>query len=183
MVTGECTYHLALFDPSSSDAEDLIRELLQKDPAKRLGVHRNIRAHPFFQDIDWVSVEALQMPPPHIPGMLLVSKVPQVTEIPHVHDSNDMGYEEEDASGYLPRLILYDFQIQKRQLYLTDLRCKFQTHLIDVQASHKHCELLPCASPYHKNIVDVSIPDGNKFMPPPFFITKDDGLLPPSQEH
>ncbi|XP_077123634.1 protein kinase C delta type-like [Ranitomeya variabilis] len=68
MVTGECTYHPALFDPSSSDAEDLIRELLQKDPAKRLGVHRNIRAHPFFQDIDWVSVEALQMPPPHIPG-------------------------------------------------------------------------------------------------------------------
>ncbi|CAJ0952679.1 unnamed protein product [Ranitomeya imitator] len=69
MVTGECTYHPALFDPSSSDAEDLIRELLQKDPAKRLGVHRNIRAHPFFQDIDWVSVEALQMPPPHIPGV------------------------------------------------------------------------------------------------------------------
>ncbi|CAJ0966123.1 unnamed protein product, partial [Ranitomeya imitator] len=66
--TGECTYHPALFHPSSSDAEDLIRELLQKDPAKRLGVHRNIRAHPFFQDIDWVSVEALQMPPPHIPG-------------------------------------------------------------------------------------------------------------------
>ncbi|CAJ0931138.1 unnamed protein product, partial [Ranitomeya imitator] len=69
MVTGECTYHPALFHPSSSDAEDLIRELLQKDPAKRLGVHRNIRAHPFFQDIDWVSVEALQMPPPHIPGL------------------------------------------------------------------------------------------------------------------
>ncbi|CAJ0932447.1 unnamed protein product, partial [Ranitomeya imitator] len=46
MVTGECTYHPALFHPSSSDAEDLIRE-----------------------DIDWVSVEALQMPPPHIPGL------------------------------------------------------------------------------------------------------------------
>ncbi|XP_073522835.1 probable serine/threonine-protein kinase DDB_G0277449 [Phyllobates terribilis] len=67
MVTGECTYHPALFDTSSSGAEDIIRELLQRDPAKRLGVHRNIRDHPFFQHIDWVSVEALQMPPPHIP--------------------------------------------------------------------------------------------------------------------
>ncbi|XP_069621460.1 protein kinase C delta type-like [Ranitomeya imitator] len=42
-------------------------ELLQEDPVQRLGVNDNIREHPFFQEIDWVSVEALRMAPPYIP--------------------------------------------------------------------------------------------------------------------
>ncbi|XP_071979541.1 protein kinase C delta type-like [Engystomops pustulosus] len=67
MLTSKCKYHPALYDASSSGAKDIIRKLLRKDPAKRLGVHRNIRSHRFFQHIDWVSVEALRMPPPHIP--------------------------------------------------------------------------------------------------------------------
>ncbi|XP_040271315.1 protein kinase C delta type-like [Bufo bufo] len=73
MITSKCTYHPTLFDTTRSIAEDIIKELLQRDPAKRLGVHGNIRGHQFFQHIDWVSVEALQMPPPHIP----VPSVPQ----------------------------------------------------------------------------------------------------------
>ncbi|XP_044124907.1 protein kinase C delta type-like [Bufo gargarizans] len=73
MITSECTYNPKLFDTTHSIAEDIIKELLQKDPAKRLGVHGNIRGHHFFQHIDWVSVEALQMPPPHIP----VPSIPQ----------------------------------------------------------------------------------------------------------
>ncbi|XP_044130314.1 protein kinase C delta type-like [Bufo gargarizans] len=56
-----------------SGAKDIIKKLLLRDPAKRLGVHGNIRGHHFFQHIDWVSVEALQMPPPHIP----VPSIPQ----------------------------------------------------------------------------------------------------------
>ncbi|XP_069618490.1 protein kinase C delta type-like [Ranitomeya imitator] len=42
-------------------------ELLQEDPVQRVGVNDNIREHPFFQGIDWVSVEALRMAPPYIP--------------------------------------------------------------------------------------------------------------------
>ncbi|XP_044152371.1 protein kinase C delta type-like [Bufo gargarizans] len=57
-----------------SGAKDIIKKLLLKDPAKRLGVHGNIRGHRFFQHIDWVSVEALRMPPPHIP----VPSIPQL---------------------------------------------------------------------------------------------------------
>ncbi|KAM4045325.1 protein kinase C delta type-like, partial [Anomaloglossus baeobatrachus] len=66
MVTSVCTYHLTL-DEASSGIDDIITQLLQKDPARRLGVNGNIREHRFFQCIDWVSVEALKVPPPHIP--------------------------------------------------------------------------------------------------------------------
>ncbi|XP_044132960.1 protein kinase C delta type-like [Bufo gargarizans] len=62
MITSQRTYH-----PARSGAKDIIKKLLQRDPAKRLGVHGNIRGHHFFQHIDWVSVEALRMTPPHIP--------------------------------------------------------------------------------------------------------------------
>ncbi|XP_071995593.1 protein kinase C delta type-like [Engystomops pustulosus] len=67
MVTSSFRYHPSLFDESNSGARDIILQLLLKDPAKRLGVNGNIRKHPFFQCIQWVSVEALRMPPPHIP--------------------------------------------------------------------------------------------------------------------
>ncbi|XP_040271533.1 protein kinase C delta type-like [Bufo bufo] len=67
IITSECTYNPALFDKTHSGAKDIIKKLLQKHPAKRLGVHGNIRGHHFFQHIDWVSVEALRMAPPHIP--------------------------------------------------------------------------------------------------------------------
>ncbi|CAJ0931621.1 unnamed protein product [Ranitomeya imitator] len=66
MVISECTYHLTL-EEASSGIDDIIKQLLEKDPARRLGVHGNIREHVFFQCIDWVSLEALKVPPPHIP--------------------------------------------------------------------------------------------------------------------
>ncbi|XP_069823925.1 protein kinase C delta type-like [Dendropsophus ebraccatus] len=77
MVTGRREYHPALFDDTSSGAEDFIIQLLQRDPAQRLGVAQNIREHPFFQCIDWVSVEALGMTPPNNPEVSKPSKKPQ----------------------------------------------------------------------------------------------------------
>ncbi|KAM4034544.1 LOW QUALITY PROTEIN: protein kinase C delta type-like [Anomaloglossus baeobatrachus] len=66
MVTDECAYHQTL-DDKSSGIRNIIKQLLQKDPASRLGANGNIRKHKFFQRINWVSVEALKLPPPHIP--------------------------------------------------------------------------------------------------------------------
>ncbi|KAM4034535.1 LOW QUALITY PROTEIN: protein kinase C delta type-like [Anomaloglossus baeobatrachus] len=66
MVMGKSTDHQILNDKSSGIG-DILKQLLQRDPALRLGATGNIRAHRFFQCIDWVSVEALKMPPPHIP--------------------------------------------------------------------------------------------------------------------
>ncbi|XP_077117052.1 protein kinase C delta type-like isoform X2 [Ranitomeya variabilis] len=67
MLTSFSTYDPTVFDESSSGAKDIIEQLLQEDPVQRLGVHGDIREHPFFQRIDWVSVEALRMAPPYIP--------------------------------------------------------------------------------------------------------------------
>ncbi|KAM4034541.1 LOW QUALITY PROTEIN: protein kinase C delta type-like [Anomaloglossus baeobatrachus] len=67
MVTDQCAYHQTL-DDKSSGIRNIIKQLLQKDPASRLGVNGNIRKHKFFQRINWVSVEVLKLPPPHIPA-------------------------------------------------------------------------------------------------------------------
>ncbi|CAJ0947583.1 unnamed protein product, partial [Ranitomeya imitator] len=67
MITGQREYDPTLFNETSSGASDIIKQLLLEDPAKRLGVNEDIRKHHFFQSIDWVSVETLRMPPPHVP--------------------------------------------------------------------------------------------------------------------
>ncbi|KAM3936053.1 protein kinase C delta type-like [Leptodactylus fuscus] len=67
MLTSEYMYHPTQYTSMPSGAEDIIKELLLKDPAKRLGANGNIRSHEFFENIHWVSVEALRMPPPYIP--------------------------------------------------------------------------------------------------------------------
>ncbi|KAM3936066.1 LOW QUALITY PROTEIN: protein kinase C delta type-like [Leptodactylus fuscus] len=67
MLTSEHTYNPTLYSSMPSGAEDIITQLLLKDPSKRLGVNGNIRSHQFFENIHWLSVEALRMPPPHIP--------------------------------------------------------------------------------------------------------------------
>ena len=65
---------------ASPEARDLIRGLLQRDPAKRLGSRRvgeghpapptglsEVQAHPFFAGIDWAALEALELQPPFKP--------------------------------------------------------------------------------------------------------------------
>ncbi|XP_072000658.1 protein kinase C delta type-like [Engystomops pustulosus] len=51
-------------DDESSGFDNIMTQLLQKDPASRLGVNGNIRQHRFFQRVLWESVESLQVPPP-----------------------------------------------------------------------------------------------------------------------
>ncbi|KAM3915694.1 protein kinase C delta type-like [Leptodactylus fuscus] len=55
--------------PTSLDAQlkDLLIQLLQKDPEKRLGVNKNIRDHPFFNIICWEELEMRRAQPPFTP--------------------------------------------------------------------------------------------------------------------
>ncbi|KAM3915693.1 protein kinase C theta type-like [Leptodactylus fuscus] len=55
--------------PTSLDAQlkDLLIQLLQKDPEKRLGVNNNIRDHPFFNIICWEELEMRRAQPPFTP--------------------------------------------------------------------------------------------------------------------
>ncbi|OCT84440.1 hypothetical protein XELAEV_18022594mg [Xenopus laevis] len=55
---------LELPDWLSTEMSDLIRKLLNKDPAKRLGVNGNIREHPAFSTINWEELENMRVAPP-----------------------------------------------------------------------------------------------------------------------
>ncbi|XP_041435994.1 protein kinase C delta type-like [Xenopus laevis] len=51
----------------SEELQDLLQQLLMKNPDERLGCNGNIREHPFFHSIDWVQLEKLNVPPPSKP--------------------------------------------------------------------------------------------------------------------
>lgn len=52
-------------DPFDPDAQSIIERFLVRDPSSRLGAKENgveeIKAHPFFQDIDWFKLEHRQI--------------------------------------------------------------------------------------------------------------------------
>jgi len=66
-------------DEMSEDAQDLINQLLNPDPALRLGANGvdEIKRHPFFKDINW---DTLYLEPRH------------ATFVPRVRDAEDTGY-------------------------------------------------------------------------------------------
>ena len=51
-------------------AQDLIRQLLTKDPTQRIGFHgiEEIKSHPYFEGIDWASLNSSKVPynPPQV---------------------------------------------------------------------------------------------------------------------
>lgn len=65
--------HKKAYFPSGFDwvAQDLIERLLEKDPHKRLGAFAggaaDIKAHPWFRDVNWEQLEARQLRPPFKP--------------------------------------------------------------------------------------------------------------------
>jgi len=56
---------------ASAEARDLIRQLLRRDPARRLGSGDagadDIRAHPFFASLDWDALARRELKPPFCP--------------------------------------------------------------------------------------------------------------------
>nr|AML79528.1 putative LOV domain-containing protein [Penium exiguum] len=73
--------------PVSNEAKNLMKKLLEKEPEKRLGGKKGaaeIRAHPFFRDIDWALVRH------HKPPGLAVPVKPITTEPDSVRQSSEM---------------------------------------------------------------------------------------------
>ena len=55
--------------PWARGAQDVMRKLLQRDPAERLGFDsgaEEIKAHPFFADIQWALIRNTK--PPYLPA-------------------------------------------------------------------------------------------------------------------
>ncbi|KAM7423114.1 hypothetical protein PAMA_010914 [Pampus argenteus] len=51
----------------SKEAKNLIEMLFERDPGRRLGVVGDIRAHPFFKNINWLALEKKEVEPPFKP--------------------------------------------------------------------------------------------------------------------
>uniref|UniRef100_A0A673M841 Serine/threonine-protein kinase Sgk1-like n=1 Tax=Sinocyclocheilus rhinocerous TaxID=307959 RepID=A0A673M841_9TELE len=73
----------------SSAARDLLKRLLNRDRAKRLGAKRDLtelQSHPFFSSIHWDELVAKQIPPPYVPLLSgpgdLTNIDPRFTELP-----------------------------------------------------------------------------------------------------
>nr|AML78152.1 putative LOV domain-containing protein [Philonotis fontana] len=65
--------------PVSLEAKMLIRDLLNRDPMKRLGSHRganDIKKHPFFQDVKWPLIRNMTPPRLEVP-VNLTSSLPE----------------------------------------------------------------------------------------------------------
>lgn len=61
----------------SPNAADLLRGLLQRDPADRLNVVQ-IKEHPFFESIDWEALLARQVEPPFVPKVRSATDISQI---------------------------------------------------------------------------------------------------------
>jgi serine/threonine protein kinase len=72
-VLYENIVHKKAYFPSGFDwiAQDLIERLIEKDPHKRLGALANgaadVKAHPWFRDVNWKQLEACELRPPFKP--------------------------------------------------------------------------------------------------------------------
>ncbi|KAI1890888.1 hypothetical protein AGOR_G00158240 [Albula goreensis] len=51
----------------TKEAKDLLEKLFERDPTRRLGVVGNLRAHPFFKNINWPALERREVEPPFKP--------------------------------------------------------------------------------------------------------------------
>eukprot|EP01103_Thecamoeba_quadrilineata_P008579 TRINITY_DN18314_c0_g1_i1.p1 TRINITY_DN18314_c0_g1~~TRINITY_DN18314_c0_g1_i1.p1 ORF type:complete len:442 (-),score=107.60 TRINITY_DN18314_c0_g1_i1:55-1380(-) len=67
MYTKIMTAKLEIPEGISPEAALLLQGLLQRDPEKRLADARQIKAHPFFQPIDWEKLLSKDVTPPFIP--------------------------------------------------------------------------------------------------------------------
>eukprot|EP01098_Paradermamoeba_levis_P010729 TRINITY_DN4519_c0_g2_i2.p1 TRINITY_DN4519_c0_g2~~TRINITY_DN4519_c0_g2_i2.p1 ORF type:complete len:466 (-),score=133.53 TRINITY_DN4519_c0_g2_i2:350-1747(-) len=67
MYTKIISAKLEIPDSVGPDAKGLIKQLLERDPEKRLIDAKKIKAQPFFKTIDWDKLVAKSITPPYIP--------------------------------------------------------------------------------------------------------------------
>ncbi|XP_066450528.1 protein kinase C delta type-like [Eleutherodactylus coqui] len=69
-----------------ADVKHLVKRLLRKKPKKRLGVHKNIRGHRFFNTVNWEELELRRAEPPFKP----FSRVPRNRDLPWPEDGTPL---------------------------------------------------------------------------------------------
>jgi serum/glucocorticoid-regulated kinase 2 len=51
----------------SAESLDLVKALLQRNPAIRLADAKVVKQHPFLRSVDWERLLAKEVPPPYVP--------------------------------------------------------------------------------------------------------------------
>jgi len=90
------------------EAKDLLEKLLERDPDKRLSNPDEIKAHPYFSDIDWEKLYSKNITPPFIPPVKSDNDTSQVdptftSEAPtltYAGDSNLSNTLQQNFSGF-----------------------------------------------------------------------------------
>jgi len=72
------TAKLTFPDNMPSDAISLLKQLLEKEPEKRLQEPKEIMSHPYFGSIDWDKLHNKQIPPPYIPQVSSATSVENI---------------------------------------------------------------------------------------------------------
>jgi len=67
MYNKKMTSELTIPEYVDDNAKDLIRKLLDRNSQTRLQEPAEIKAHPYFREIDWENLYNREIPPPYIP--------------------------------------------------------------------------------------------------------------------
>ena len=89
------TGKLSLPENISAEAGSILKQLLERDPEKRLQDPKLIMGHPFFESIDWDKLAQKKLTPPFIPE---VKSNTSTDMIDPVFTQEEAVLEEEDAS-------------------------------------------------------------------------------------
>ncbi|XP_075040296.1 protein kinase C delta type-like [Mixophyes fleayi] len=97
---------------------DILRQLLNRNPAQRLGVNGDIRGHPFYQHLNWADLERGRITPPYQQDLKapLSIKVPErpfsilskktTSQAEHISISGIPYYELPGGTGYIQSISL-----------------------------------------------------------------------------
>ena len=107
IVTAELSFTPA-FSPT---ARDLLRQLLTKSPARRLGIRgvRDIQQHAFFASIDWGKLERRECIPPYKPSISSTTDVRYVPSSYQGMDAKEEQRPDQDTESPHPRFEGYSF--------------------------------------------------------------------------
>jgi len=77
IMTANIDFSKPYFSP---EAQDLIKKFLNRDPLQRLQDPREIKAHPWFRDINWDKLMRLELTPPFVPSVKSADDVSNIDE-------------------------------------------------------------------------------------------------------
>jgi len=86
---------LELPENLSPETKDILMQLLERNPQKRLADAKAIKAHPYFAGIDWNKLLEKEVPPPFIPPVTDEADIRMVdpaftSEKPTINDPSDV---------------------------------------------------------------------------------------------